>query len=120
MTHRTMNNYLTHTLSLNRQRGGAKLLLIVLILPIGLLAAGYAYVQRYPSIVPDWMRSYLSFSFSPNTTAYRWQDEKGEWHYTNTPPDNRTYETLRFRNDANQIQGGMNEPSPFFQPAPER
>ena len=36
--------------------------------------------------------------------VYKWQDKKGQWHMTDSPPaDGTKYETLRYHKDTNVI-----------------
>ncbi len=40
-----------------------------------------------------------------NTTVYKWQDDSGQWHYSDAPPtDARTHETLEVSSQTNIIQ----------------
>lgn len=38
------------------------------------------------------------------TTSYKWQDEKGRWHYGDTPPENLPFTELQVSNQTNIIQ----------------
>lgn len=48
----------------------------------------------------------LSPSANKTTTAYKWQDENGNWHYGDMPPPgHQGIEMLNIRNDVNLVQG---------------
>lgn len=40
---------------------------------------------------------------STNVTVYRWQDENGQWHYTQEPPENITSDVLLIDPETNLI-----------------
>ena len=69
--------------------------LVGAILVLALLAAAAAWVWRYqPERLPaEWRRQNPhSREYSP--PVYRWHDEAGQMHLTDTPPSGRPYETL--------------------------
>lgn len=44
------------------------------------------------------------FSSDDATTVYKWQDESGQWHYSNQPPpDSRAAETISINTGANVV-----------------
>lgn len=52
------------------------------------------------------LESSRSFSVSGNTQSfYKWQDESGAWHYSDTPPEGKVVETITVDTNTNLIQG---------------
>ena len=49
---------------------------------------------------------------SEPTTVYKWQDEDGQWHFSNTPPDMETAEAM-------ELDGNINIMEAFEAPAKE-
>jgi hypothetical protein len=47
------------------------------------------------------------------TTVYKWQDENGEWHFSNQPPpEGVARKVITYRSDANVIQAPKDSPQP--------
>jgi hypothetical protein len=47
------------------------------------------------------------------TTVYKWQDENGEWHFSNQPPpEGVARKVITYRSDANVIQPPKASPKP--------
>lgn len=93
------------TASAPRQSGRALVWLLALLL----LAGGtLVYWRHYPASAPGWVRDMAPALFVTRTTLYRWQDEEGAWHVSDTPPAGRDYEEIEYRSDANTVppEGG--------------
>lgn len=83
-----------------RQRGRALVWLLVLVLIGG---GVLVYWRTYPANAPAWLRDMVPALFVTRTTLYRWQDEAGNWHVSDTPPAGRDYEVVEYRSDANTV-----------------
>lgn len=54
-------------------------------------------------------------------TLYKWQDENGTWHYSQTPPAGQVSETLTVSTNTNIIQAqALPEPEPVEQTAQQK
>lgn len=82
------------------QRGRALVWLLVLVLIAGGLLM---YWRAYPARAPGWLRDVAPVLFVTRTRLYRWQDEAGDWHVSDTPPEGRDYEVVEYRSDANTL-----------------
>jgi hypothetical protein len=51
---------------------------------------------------------------------YRWRDDKGVLHLTDTPPKGRKYEKVALREDLNIIPMAPEKPPPGQEAAPEK
>ena len=40
---------------------------------------------------------------APNPPLYKWKDDNGQWHVTDSPPRGRSYETVRPNPDTNVV-----------------
>lgn len=93
------------TSNARRQSGRALVWLLALVL----LAGGtLVYWRHYPASAPGWLRDMAPVLFVTRTRLYRWQDESGDWHVSDTPPADREYEVVEYRSDANTVppEGG--------------
>lgn len=41
---------------------------------------------------------------------YAWKDDQGRWHYTDTPPSDRPYQTRQYREDVNVVPAYTPDP----------
>lgn len=77
---------------------------LVWLLALVVLAGGVLlYWRQYPASAPGWLRDVAPVLFVKRTTLYRWQDEAGNWHVSDTPPADREYEVVEYRSDANTL-----------------
>lgn len=83
-----------------RQRGRVLVWLLVLVLMAG---GVLLYWRTYPASAPVWLRDMAPALFVTRTKLYRWQDEAGNWHVSDTPPEGRDYEVVEYRSDANTM-----------------
>lgn len=93
------------TISTGGQSGRALVWVLILVL----LAGGtLVYWRQYPATAPGWLREMAPELFITRTRLYRWQDETGEWHVSDTPPEGSDYEVVEYRSDANTVppEGG--------------
>lgn len=65
------------------------------------LAAVLSWWHFHPQARPAWVGGWLPTADSAVVTVYRWQDEQGQWHLSDQPPDSGSYETLQLRHDEN-------------------
>ena len=89
-----------------RQHGRALVWLLVLVL---IAAAMLVYWRAYPASAPAWLRDMVPALFVTRTKLYRWQDEAGNWHVSDTPPEGRDYEVVEYRSDANTLPPEANQ-----------
>lgn len=82
------------------QRGGALAWLLALLVAAGAVA-GWWWLN--PASAPAWAKERLPWLFVTETVLYRWQDEAGDWHVSDRPPEDRPYEQVRYRSDANVV-----------------
>ncbi len=69
-----------------------------------LLAAAGAWVWRYqPERLPTEWRRQNPHSRDYSPAVYRWRDEAGQVHLTDTPPPDRPYETVRINPRQNVV-----------------
>jgi hypothetical protein len=74
------------------QDGRAWPFLLVLLALLGVAVWWYLA----PDTLPDELRKLLPVSARSNPVLYRWRDDKGRPHVTDTPPTDRPYETVKF------------------------
>ena len=86
-------------------RGRASILLMML---AALLAAGAAWWYFAPASMPAWLARSMPASPRLVPRLYKWHDDKGRLHVTDTPPTDRAYETVRYDPNTNVVPG---EPS---------
>lgn len=82
---------------------------LVWLLVVVLLAGGTLFYWRHnPASAPGWLRDAAPALFVTRTKLYRWQDEAGNWHVSDAPPEGRDYEVVEYRSDANTVppEGG--------------
>lgn len=82
--------------------------LLVLILA----GAGWAWWYVAPDTLPDAVRRQLPQSARANPVLYKWKDEKGRWHVTDTPPADRPYEKLHYDPRTNVVPSVVPPPPP--------
>lgn len=51
------------------------------------------------------------------TTVYKWQDEEGQWHFSNTPPKELIAEEMEISSDINLMDAYVPPPEPEQQQA---
>jgi len=83
-----------------RESGRVLMLLLVLIV---VLAGVIGWWWLNPAKAPGWARERLPWLFVTETVVYRWQDDQGQWHVSDQPPDDHPYEVVRYRSDANVL-----------------
>jgi hypothetical protein len=67
------------------------------------LCAAVAWWYFAPDTIPDVVRRQLPVSARSNPLLYRWRDDKGRPHVTDTPPTGRPYETLKYDPNTNVV-----------------
>lgn len=69
---------------------------------IVLLAAVAGYLYYNPELRREWFEGTPLAPAPTVTHLYKWQDETGAWHVTDTPPPSGTrYERLELHSDTN-------------------
>lgn len=69
---------------------------------------GYWYYR--PDAVPAQVRGWLpGIPDVPTATLYKWRDQRGRWHYSDEPPQDRPYQEVRTRSDVNVVSGQRSE-----------
>lgn len=76
------------------------------------LAAGYGWWYFAPDTMPDVVRKQLPLSARSNPLLYRWRDDRGKPHVTDTPPTDRPYETLHYDPRTNVVPSVVPPPPP--------
>ena len=76
------------------------------------MAAGFGWWYVAPDTLPDAVRKLLPVSERANPVLYKWQDAKGRWHATDTPPADRPYETLKYDPRTNVVPSVVPPPPP--------
>jgi hypothetical protein len=66
--------------------------------------------------MPDAVRRQLPVSARANPGLYRWRDDKGRPHVTDTPPTDRPYETLKYDPKTNVVPTVVPPPPPPGKP----
>ena len=77
-----------------------------------LAAAGWGWWYLAPDTLPDAIRRQLPVSARANPVLYKWKDDKGRWHATDTPPSDRPYQTLTFDPRTNVVPSVVPPPPP--------
>ena len=78
-------------------------ILVVLLL---LSAGAGAWWYFAPDTLPAFVKAQLPASPKSAPALYKWRDAKGHLHYTDTPPADRPYETVRYDPNANVLPKG--------------
>ena len=65
-----------------------------------------------PDTLPDDLRKLLPASTRSNPALYRWRDDKGRPHVTDTPPTDRPYQTIKFDPRTNVVPSVVPPPPP--------
>jgi hypothetical protein len=94
--------------ALTMQSGRARPVLLLLVA----LAAAYAWWYVAPDTIPDVVRKQLPISARANPVLYRWRDDHGRPHVTDTPPTDRPYETLKYDPKTNVVPSIVPPPPP--------
>ena len=68
-----------------------------------LVAAGLAWWFLAPETMPSWLTRPILSAQREGPPLYKWRDDKGRLHVTDTPPKDRPYETVRFDPDTNVV-----------------
>lgn len=92
--------------------------LVMLIIPLG--ALGFLYFQLSSQSPTAKLLDFSSMEINSSTSSnnfdsddaeeqsnnqvYRWQDDEGNWHYSDKAPTDQHYETQQLQSDINQIQ----------------
>ena len=79
---------------------------IVVALLIVIAGAG-AWWYFAPDTLPAFVKAQLPASPKSAPALYKWRDAKGQLHYSDTPPVDRPYETVRFDPNANVLPKGV-------------
>jgi len=74
---------------------------------LALLAGAGAWWYFAPDTLPAFVRAQLPASPKSAPALYKWRDAKGHVHYTDTPPADRSYETVRYDPNANVLPKGV-------------
>ncbi len=77
----------------------------VMLVFIGLAGLGglLFYVYAKPQVAPAWAREWLPGLPKYTPPLYRWRDEQGRVQVTDQPPQNRPFEEVQYRADANVV-----------------
>ena len=84
-------------------RGRASVLFTILVALIAALAAWWYFA---PASMPAWLARSIPASPKLGPPLYKWRDDKGRLHVTDTPPADRAYETVRYDPDTNVVPSG--------------
>jgi hypothetical protein len=71
------------------------------------LAAVVAWWYFAPDTLPGFVGAYLPASPTSAPALYKWRDAQGHLHYTDAPPTDRPYETVRYDPNANVLPKGV-------------
>jgi hypothetical protein len=85
-------------------RGGA---VVPLLIVLALLASAAAWWYFAPDTLPAVVRTWVPAAPKSAPALYKWRDAKGHLHYTDTPPADRPYETVRYDPNANVLPKGV-------------
>jgi hypothetical protein len=72
--------------------------------------AAWAWWYFAPGSLPDFVRDRLPLAESSpahNPALYKWKDARGNWQYTDQPPAEGSYETIRVDPDTNVLPAGV-------------
>jgi hypothetical protein len=79
----------------------------VLLLLLALLAGAGAWWYFAPDTLPAIAKAWLPPAPRSSPPLYKWRDAKGHLHVTDTPPQDRPYETVRYNPDTNVLPPGV-------------
>ena len=82
-----------------------KLLILVVLAALGLGVFWYLNPDRQP----DWAADYVPDDSNAKTIMYKWQDDSGQWHLSDSPPDDTSYERVEVRRNANVLPDKSND-----------
>lgn len=84
----------------SQRQTGSALVWILVVIALALTGiVGYWYYD--PRTVPWWAENYLPALKSDATTLYKWQDNKGQWHVGDTPPEGVSFQEIDIHHDTN-------------------
>ena len=75
------------------------------ILIVAIAAAFGAWWYFAPASMPAWLARAVPASPKLGPPLYKWRDDKGRLHVTDTPPADRPYETVRYDPNTNVVPG---------------
>jgi hypothetical protein len=89
-----------------RQRGRALAAVLLLVLAGVLLYLSRAHWLEW--LPPGWRATLRSATGQPSAVTeavriYAWQDDAGQWQYTDQPPADRPFEVRQSREDTNVV-----------------
>jgi hypothetical protein len=65
-----------------------------LLVVLALAAALFAWWRLAPETLPGFAQALVPRSPEANPPLYKWRDAAGAWHVTDSPPQDRPYETV--------------------------
>ncbi|NJM11443.1 MAG: DUF4124 domain-containing protein [Synechococcaceae cyanobacterium SM1_2_3] len=77
--------------------------MLIAIIVFAVLGGLLFYVYAKPQVVPAWAREWLPGLPKYTLPLYRWRDEQGRVQITDQPPQNRPFEEVQYRADANVV-----------------
>ena len=83
-----------------------RVLLVVALLAV----AAFAWWRFAPDTLPEFARRAIPPSPVANPPLYKWRDAQGRWQVTDTPPQDRPYETVVVDPATNVVPGYGSEP----------
>lgn len=87
-----------------RQQGGIAGWVLLLLLSAALLYATRQYwLPLLPAAWLDPSPAAQADGAPAAATVYAWQDDAGQWHYSDQPPTDRPFEVRQYRSDMNVV-----------------
>ncbi len=83
---------------------------VVALILLALAAAGAAWWYFAPASMPGWLARAVPHSPKLGPPLYKWRDDKGRLHVTDTPPSDRPYETVRYDPNTNVVPSAGGKP----------
>jgi len=83
-----------------RQFGAVPMWLLIV---LGVLSGVLLYWYTSPRETPAWVRDWLPGMPEYSGPLYRWRDDQGRVQVTDKPPQNRPYEVVQYRSNANVV-----------------
>ncbi len=77
---------------------------------LALAAAGGAWWFLAPETMPAFLVRPILTATHDGPPLYKWRDDKGRLHVTDTAPKDRPYETVRYDPDTNVVPSGSSNP----------
>jgi len=81
--------------------------IVPLLILLALIAGAGAWWYLAPDTLPDAVKPWLPAAPRSAPMLYKWRDAKGGLHYTDQPPKDRPYETVRYDPNANVLPKGV-------------